>query len=394
MGSTILTDYPVSPSCVVCADCGKFTDTLFFPVYAGSDGKTYCVDCNPWSICDDCGALCDADDVRDCNGLNANSSRCGCDVYCDNCWTDRYTICSDCGNVVDSDDVCGRDGYATCADCIRSYGEWNVSGWKDKSGCIDRIGSSRCFGVEVETNECDNYADLYDDSAWGCKNDCSVYGKEFVSDILHGDAGLDEVTRLMDFADDNGWAVGDNCGLHIHLDARNESDEQLVCAAQAYISTYSVWSRFVDYDRVGNRYCDKNSADINEFDDYRDFSQFAGCQGRFEYCNFAAYNEHNTFEIRLHHATLDGRAICNWIRAHVCFMDWATCNGKAAIRELVKLDTNGKFALIARIWTDAGCADLVDYYGEKGGFDCADAPAFSVSNELANRINNLVSARW
>lgn len=274
--------------------------------------------------------------------------------------------------------------------CAPECENWDVSGWRNSSGRFDRIGSKRCFGVEIETAACDNHTELFGDAAWGAKEDCSVSGKEFVSDVFSGDDGLGEVERLCNFARRNDWHVDSACGLHVHLDARGESDDSLKSAACAYVASYAVWAELVDSDRLNNHYCGPSSADCDEISRVSSFANFARYASRYEWINFSAYRGHTTFEVRLHHGSINAKEICNWIRAHAVYMDWAVKQSLSYITgTFAKLSKAGMFRKMCAIWTAAGCADLCEYYGCKGGLDWATTSEYTVSSYTAGRIAEL-----
>jgi len=325
-----------------------------------------------WFTCTNCGEECE--------------SLAGEDI-CEDCYNDIYSTCDDCGEFFANDDLTTSGHRILCNDCFRQNSDWEPTGFVKKTDSYGRVGSPRCFGIEIETDECKDYTDLYNDSAWGAKNDCSVSGKEFVSDILSGDAGLDEVRRLCEFAANNGWSVDSRCGLHLHFDVSKESDENLRRIAGAYLLTYSVWGKFVDSNRLNNIYCEASNATFDEIGTWGAFSDFANRQPRYEWINFAAYAKHKTFEIRLHQGSLDANKICNWIRAHIIFADYAAKHTLGDIkRTFGRLDATGKFHKLCAIWTTAGCADLVDYYSSVGGFD---KPVNTVYVDKINEVREL-----
>ena len=377
-----MTITPITPGCVQCTRCAGFVDSLFYPVYTDKNGLIVCKGCVDWFTCADCG--------DECNNADKRENPCGADI-CEDCYDNNYSTCEDCGGLFNNEDLTTRGHRTLCSDCACQAGDWEPAGFTKKSDSYDRVGSSRCFGVEIETSSCDDYTYLYNDDAWGAKNDCSISGKEFVSDILSGNDGLAEVARLCNFADRNGWDVDSRCGLHVHFDVSKESDENLKRIAGAYLATYSVWKEFVDSRRLNNIYCEASNSTFNEIEGWGAFSDFARCQPRYEWVNFAAYSKHKTFEIRLHHGSLDAQEICNWVRAHTVFADWAAKHSLADIkRTFGRLDATGKFHKLCAIWTAAGCADLVDYYSSAGGFN---KPVHTVYADKIDEVRALGALR-
>lgn len=356
---------------VECPDCAAF----YYPAEDGScriDADTIvcpnCAELRGYERCNDCGEYVESGDLTE--GADCNN-------YCEVCWRDRFDYCYDCNGTFYNDDLYSYDDVCVCADCESDRRRADCpDSFKPTRGSIgsndySKMGSERCFGVELETHDCEGYGQLQGDPAWGAKNDCSVRGKEFYSAILSGDSGLDAIDRLCEFASDNDWEVDSRCGYHAHFDMRGESNDSLKAIALAYLSTYDVWSMFVSGDRLDNSFCGAASADVTDLWHCSDFSYFSDNQDRYEWINFCAYNKFSTFEVRLHEGTLDGRAVKNWVRGHAIFMDWASRNGWNIVRsKLFYSNTAEKMALLRKIWTEAGCADLADYYEARALVRC------------------------
>lgn len=223
--------------------------------------------------------------------------------------------------------------------------------------------SNRKFGVEIETSYCPGHGGYDSSGNWESKYDGSVSGLEFASVVLSGCTGFAAIHDICNYAEENGWAVDDNCGLHVHFDMRGESNDSLKAIALAYKMTYAVWTRFVDSDRIDNTFCKASRAGCDALYKAPEFFFFAEDQSRYEWINFAAYNRHRTFEVRIHEGTLDGRRICSWVKAHAVFIDWAASVGWAKVRNLfVCMDTDEKAEFIAQLWCAAGCEDVAEYY--------------------------------
>jgi len=351
---------------VECPDCEAFYDANDDPGCRIDDDTVVCANCaalRGWAQCAGCSEWKEENDLME---------GCDCEDYCESCWSERFTTCEDCNETFGHDDMTYYDDCSVCESCADERRRRdNPDSFLPRRGTIGsddytKMGSERAFGIELETHECDGYGQLQDDPAWGAKNDCSVCGKEFFSAILKGDNGLAAIDRLCDFADDNNWEVDSRCGYHAHFDMRGESNDSLKAIALAYLASYDVWSLFVNHNRLRNSYCGAHDVEISELWACRDFSYFSDSQDRYQWINFCAYNKFQTFEVRLHEGTLDGCAVKNWVRGHATFMDWAAANGWNIVRnKLLNASTTEKLALLRKIWTDAGCADLADYYEKK-----------------------------
>jgi hypothetical protein len=286
--------------------------------------------------------------------------------YCYDCWSERYGYCHDCDEQYPIEDLRSCEDGMVCVNCQDDDDVTYVPVRQPVCADYSKVGSPRCYGVEIETDECPGHASALRNSVWGAKNDCSVNGKEFFSSILSGNAGLEAIAKIAAVARRNRWNVDDNCGLHVHFDMRDESSDGIKAIALAYLLSADVWSQFVAEERRDNHYCGENRTDIAELYGVDNFYYWAGNQSRYCWINFAAYYSHRTLEVRSHQGTCNEKEICNWVRAHAIFMDWAARVGWAKVRNMfLTADTAGRTGIIAGIWADAGADDLIGYYKDK-----------------------------
>lgn len=342
---------------IACKECGKVAELV--------DGK-FCEDCTSWHCCECCNNWTHPDDSM--TGLNDMA-------YCTDCFCDYFGFCSECGDCFYLEDLQEHEGEMYCEGCHPSKENFDPAGFYNRSGCTTKMGSERCYGLELETERCDNYNDLNGNKAWGAKDDATVSGKEFYSDILDGDEGLAAIADLVKLADSNYWAVDDDCGYHLHLDMRTESNDSLFAAAYAYRMTQGVWYHFVDESRHNGTYSHRACWTCTDLLDYNGpFHRFINSEtrDRYEWLNLRAYSRHSTFEVRLHHASLNEKEICNWIKAHTRFVDWATTIGlDKVVGKLSGKSCREMFEIIAReAWRDS---ELRAFYAGKAGYDETDS---------------------
>jgi hypothetical protein len=353
-----------------CADCEEIfersalvtiTSTMRGRGVFKHNDKTVCVDCAEeagWHKCTACEDWTDPDDQYTSPGG---------DAYCNSCFFEEYGYCVSCEEVFGYEDLSSCNDEMYCRDCLPHTGSFDPQGFHNRSGCTTIIGSERCYGLELETDDCDDYNALEESGAWGAKNDPTCNGKEFYSTILDGDEGLVAIANLTEHADRNRWEVGDSCGYHLHIDMRGESDDSLFAAAYAYRITQAVWHGFVESHRLTNTYSHEPRWTCADLIGYRGhFEQFVSdnCNSRYSWINLVAWSYYTTFEIRLHHATLDEDEVCNWVKAHTRFVDWATTLGLANVRDKLNgMSPTEMFDFIAReVWRDEV---LRDYYAAK-----------------------------
>jgi len=231
----------------------------------------------------------------------------------------------------------------------------------------DRIGSTRCFGVEIETDRCDNYLSVNQDY-WGTHYDMTCMAEEFVSAILNGNDGLAAIEDLLGFANKNDWRVGQTCGLHVHINVSSETVDSLKAIALAYQTSYFVWAQFIKSSRLDDTYCsakEDSCAALSSVKSRNDWDHYAFSNTRYSWLNWQAFEKHGTCEVRCHEGTLDPSKVVNWVRAHTVFVSWAARTGFVGVRAALWGRTHSeKCTKLAEIWEDAGCGDLVAYYKE------------------------------
>jgi len=294
-------------------------------------GKDYCRPCYAENhiCCTGCG--------DDCHISDALSSYWG-DSYCENCYDERYDHCCECGVEVYRDDEChssDRFGNITCDACLGDT-EWEPSFTWRGSEAHDKMGSSRRFGIELESHRCPDYRIWASGSIWGAKEDGSVRGMEFVSPPLNGNDGYNEVINFCAQALENGTVVNESCGYHLHVDLTGTCKEERKSVALAYHYFSDIWASFVSPERRDTDYSRKNKGskisgyggDAGDYWGRKEIlcddldHNLYSCRTRYVWCNWNSYSKHNTVEIRSHEATFDGQAVINWAKAHTKFVDY------------------------------------------------------------------------
>jgi hypothetical protein len=144
---------------------------------------------------------------------------------------------------------------------------------------------------------------------------------EFVSPILSGDRGFDEVKAFCKSAKELGFTVDGDCGFHLHLDMRPTSTNQRKSIAYAYRLTYPIWASLVNQYRAHDcNFCRGPEYTAADLARASNFTAWCERRSRYEFINLAAYYKHQTFEVRGYQGTLNPVEICNWIEAHLCFV--------------------------------------------------------------------------
>jgi len=343
-----------------CEHCNELT-----PKTELGDNDDYCEECRQehYDSCSDCGGVISRED--------ATSNEDG-DTFCDRCYSRTYTTCAGCESELRYNDCVDRHGCNYCESCAPSDDSGEIeedSHWRGRD-VFDKIGSRRKFGVELETDSCDGWSEWVGDTGWGGKEDGTVSGKEFVSPILYGDDGYDSAWNFAKRMTREGYDVDSSCGYHLHCDLSDTSEDERKSIALAYAYTCDFWLSCVDEERRTNTYCHPNVHDGRVHWDVATIKDGDGhpeCRTRYVWLNWCAYSSHKTVEVRLHHGTCDAREVCNWIKAHLRFIDFVVNMTPGQITRMFGNKTMASQVRNMRdIWRDD---ELSDYYARAVGVE-------------------------
>lgn len=271
----------------------------------------------------------------------------GSETVCDSCES-RTSICQCCERRRLTSRI--EDGW--CRPC-RSADTWENRGFHDPNPTYRRTKSGRKYGIEIETHRDHNYRQLRPLTSFGCTVDGSTDGKEFVSPVLYGDGGLDELNTVTRFARENNWEVNSACGLHLHCDVSEESVDNLRKLVFAYHYTYDFWTSLISDARKRNYYCAKHRWNPTSVMSTLDFAHWVELHAneRYTWCNWRAYLRHKTVELRFHSATLSANKITKFIKANLRFIDWVCSLCMSDVHNLLGgVDTGRQFEVISECW--------------------------------------------
>jgi len=158
------------------------------------------------------------------------------------------------------------------------------------SGGSDDYCCSMCDGYDYDEGQ-DVSFDL--PTGWTFDNDGSC-GSEFVSPVL---SDTDEIKVMLDLIDSSGLEYDfDDCGLHIHVDARDFPSwkpDNVINVARFCRHFERVIYSFMDEDRKSNTYCRNLSMSNEELT--KDYNSYFN---RYHGCNIAAWKKQQTIEFR------------------------------------------------------------------------------------------------
>lgn len=158
--------------------------------------------------------------------------------------------------------------------------------------------------------------------SWKVVSDASVSGNgiglEFVSPILSGEGGLEQVRKITAALTAIGATVNTSTGFHVHVGAADQANN-----AAFFKNVLKLYGRFESaLDAIhpasrrasNNSYCKSIVALASRVDSARttgDVFRLAG--DRYHKVNLAAFAKHRTVEFRQHAGTVDGNKAVNWI---------------------------------------------------------------------------------
>lgn len=157
-------------------------------------------------------------------------------------------------------------------------------------------------------------------------------GFEVVSPVLSGVKGLLEVEKVVNTLVARGAKVNNTCGLHVHVDARDMTAEQIFVAVKRYRIHEALLDTFVKVERRNSSFA-QGMASVERFIEEirndrpitrvsaRTLCDYVERCGRYRKLNLCSYLRHGTLEFRQHHGSLDADEIVNWIMLCVTFID-------------------------------------------------------------------------
>lgn len=168
-------------------------------------------------------------------------------------------------------------------------------------------------------------------SHWKIVTDASVSnGFEVVSPVLSGQAGLEQVATVAKALSRAGAKVQKDCGLHVHVDARDLNAGTLLNIVKRYNKYEEQIDAFMPVSRraSNNTFCQpmtrvlaalEGVSNIEQVDTRTLVNRIA--QDRFRKVNLTAFLRHGTVEFRHHSGTVDARKMANWIIFCINFVE-------------------------------------------------------------------------
>jgi len=201
----------------------------------------------------------------------------------------------------------------------------------------------RVFALEVETNIS---ADA--PKGWVATDDGSIGGYEYLTGPIVGNDALERIRRgcdyFNDYAEDENVDVVDyRCGLHLHINALDKSEIELIRFCHMAMKYEDDFFSLVPQSRVdtprSSQYCKPLPQRYNNIFFYKtlrdavydyNFNKKSISKyysERYYWVNMHSYFYRGTVEIRLHSGTANKNKIINWVELWLRFFDYA-CENK------------------------------------------------------------------
>lgn len=194
-----------------------------------------------------------------------------------------------------------------------------------RDGLINAI---RGTGIQIEFQNYNHNVS----SKWKITTDGSLgdytRGIEAVSPILHGEPGLEQVTKVVDALKSFGCRVSKKCGLHVHVGGiQNETIDFFKSLIMLYANAEIAIDSFMPPSRRGsnNTFIRSLAYNVNatQLNDARTITQVATSigqsstsprsTGRYSKLNLQSFWQHGTVEFRHHQGTVESLKVRHWI---------------------------------------------------------------------------------
>ena len=306
-------------------------------------------------VCDTCrDSCCGCWECRSCDRRYASDSQHNCCSECEqcehccSCWT-----CDGCGSTMsENDNRCQR--CEQCNDCCECSNERDTLRgdahlWHGES---DR---SLPLYVSVEMEVISMKPGTRTDvikvlKKWGgsLKEDASLNegGFEIGTAPARGQMALDQVDSICKKLVEKNAMADRSCGLHCHVDARNMSDESLLCLIRLYRVVEPALYDMVAGSRRENHHCKYVGSSLShtlqlgysvsrrieflkeELYGSVDAADEAKQDKRKRSCRYAGLNlnalyVHGTIEFRMHHGTVDATKVKHWMKVCSAIVQYA-----------------------------------------------------------------------
>lgn len=379
----------VCQSCLSCQDCCNCVkcDCCQSKVKT-ADVCEVCIQCN-----EDC---CDCYYCNNCERRRSiNSHRCSNCDDCDDCCECRY--CERCESYLDpDDDYCGNcDNCTECCDCSNhdapvKFFTSPVYFHRSAPGNFNRNRSRRFLSCEIEVAEIDDdseTSEMVEKWRGSIVSDGSLpdTGFEINTAPANGDLFVNQITEICSSLEKDYANVNDDCGLHVHIDARDFTYYDLRRFVLLYERIEPALFEMMPYSRRESNYCKPcgrlyaDAARTNRFPKIYKGKLIQAVYGleasrpprdvkhndaRYHALNLHSWFYRGTIECRLHTGTINPKKIIAWSKLWASILDSAM---RWRESEIVGREDSGSELLLAL----APDSETIDYINERHFRHCS-----------------------
>jgi Putative amidoligase enzyme len=255
--------------------------------------------------------------------------------YCFGCAGNVTRACENCGERFHEDDIYG-DYCRNCEDdmdrgCPLFCGEMEPL----RGLPHPLIPSTRLCGIEMEfcappgmwANNLRRWGTMKEDGSVEADDD-SLYPREFAARPASGDRLVELVHTVTSTLRNAGCDTNQSCGLHLHLDMTGTSESTRTRVVRWWRVYEPLFFALVKEERSHNSYCRKvEGTNITTLRN-----------DRYRSLNISAYHRHNSYELRLHHGTIDAKEILSFTRTALNFFDFASNTEVTGLEPLLEMN--------------------------------------------------------
>jgi hypothetical protein len=229
---------------------------------------------------------------------------------------ENIRICTACANRVFTCEGCDtllwRNSTLTnyCQNCIASFSTINNTTFNTNK-------SSRTVGIEIEfcsrtVPQTARFGKLKGDGSLR-PTISGTTPHELATYISSGDATLTLIDNIIEEFSHHEAYVNETCGLHVHLGMSTEPSQNRNNLCDWWYALEPLFFQMVSPSRKNNQYCKSNRLHQERWNSFRYLA-----------LNTSALSKFGTYEVRLHHGTLNSTELKDWVIFLTSFFDTFT----------------------------------------------------------------------
>jgi hypothetical protein len=317
-----------------CYNCKKRTKRLTLTKISNCNICPNCIINDPYYQCADCEDYFNSNIHPYIILHNYNN-----DKVCDSC-QESYSPCSICRNHIYYEDIftCNLCNTCYCGNCRHSCNEMDDEfKFLDGKPCKE-MPFDRYVGVEIELMSKKGLSKIpnVQRGSDGSISTVAYYSKPIELRVYpaKGDTLIKHITDVTNAIKE--CKVNDSCGLHIHLDLRDQkTSDDIYKFFNIYLAFEDCLYAMLPPLRIDGGY----SRPLRQYKYFtrQDINYLPISTGRYLMSNFTALNKHNTLEIRGHSGTLSHVKILNWIYINLSMLEYAKTYDEDFIKSVQKM---------------------------------------------------------